>query len=198
MTKVPSTNFAVLLSLTWTAVNAFSPSVNAGSKFPTEKCHFFRQNSVTTSNSKTTTALNLFLPDEATNLLLSTIDSDIASIPDDQFGKVFAGGGLIMLGSILSTVFVGFLLESNGGGYADLVAETYAEQNYGEDGDDGSGSGGGFLDSLGLSKEEKVETEEMVRAFREKKMKKAGTWTEEDEKEKVQKLEQKDMFSDYD
>mmetsp|Transcript_6545 Transcript_6545/g.13215 ORF Transcript_6545/g.13215 Transcript_6545/m.13215 type:complete len:201 (+) Transcript_6545:74-676(+) len=200
MTKVPSTNFAVLLSLTWTAVNAFSPSVNAGSKFPTEKYHFFRQNSVTTStkNSKTTTALNLFLPDEATNLLLSTIDSDIASIPDDQFGKVFAGGGLIMLGSILSTVFVGFLLESNGGGYADLVAETYAEQNYGEDGDDGSGSGGGFLDSLGLSKEEKVETEEMVRAFREKKMKKAGTWTEEDEKEKVQKLEQKDMFSDYD
>ncbi len=103
-----------------------------------------------------------------------------------------------MLGSILSTVFVGFLLESNGGGYADLVAETYAEQNYGEDGDEGSGSGGGFLDSLGLTKEEKVETEEMVRAFREKKMKKAGTWTEEDEKEKVQMREEKDMFSDYD
>lgn len=38
----------------------------------------------------------------------------------------------------------------------------------------------------------------MVRAFREKKMKKAGTWTEADEEKKQQMAEEKDMFSDYD
>ena len=38
----------------------------------------------------------------------------------------------------------------------------------------------------------------MVRAFREKKMKKAGTWTEADEEEKNKQAEEKDMFSDYD
>ena len=29
---------------------------------------------------------------DSTNLLLATIDADIDSIPDDQFGLVFAGG----------------------------------------------------------------------------------------------------------
>ncbi len=38
----------------------------------------------------------------------------------------------------------------------------------------------------------------MVRSFREKKMKKAGTWTEADEEKKQQAAEEKDMFSDYD
>ena len=46
--------------------------------------------------------------------------------------------------------------------------------------------------------QEKAETEEMVRAFREKKMRKAGTWTEADEEEKNKQAEEKDMFSDYD
>ena len=48
-----------------------------------------------------------------------------------------------MFGSILSTIFVGFLVESGDGGYADLVAESYA----GQDLDDGKDS---FLNSLGL------------------------------------------------
>ncbi len=140
-------------------------------------------------------ALNMWVPDDASTLshslehastLISTIDSDIASIPDDEFRKVFAGGGLIMFGSVLSTIFVGFLVESGGGGYADLVAETYAEQDFDS------------LDSMGMSAEQKKETEEMLRSFREKKMRKAGTWTAEDEEKKQQLIEEKDMFSDYD
>jgi len=95
-----------------------------------------------------------------------------------------------MLGSILSTVFVGYLVESTDG-YADLVAETYVERNVDDDGKES------FFDSLGMNSEQKGETEEMVRAFREKKAKKAGTWTEEDEGNKQQLAEEKDMFSDY-
>ena len=94
-----------------------------------------------------------------------------------------------MLGSVLSTVFVGFLIESNNS-YADLVAESYAGQDL-----EGEES---FLDSLKLTPEQKKETEEMIMAFREKKAKKAGTWTEEDETKKQQRMEEKDMFSDYD
>lgn len=98
-----------------------------------------------------------------------------------------------MFGSILSTIFVGFLIESGGGGYADLVAETYAEQSImmGEKEET-------FLNSLGLNSEQKAETEEMVRSFREKKMKKLGTWTAADEEKKLQLAEERDMFSDYD
>ena len=46
--------------------------------------------------------------------------------------------------------------------------------------------------------DQKTETVEMVRTFREKKMRKAGTWTAADEDEKRQLAEEKDMFSDYD
>ena len=46
--------------------------------------------------------------------------------------------------------------------------------------------------------EQKTETVEMVRTFREKKMRKAGTWTVADEEEKRQLAEEKEMFSDYD
>jgi len=151
----------------------------------------------------TPTSLKMFDPSAASDLssnfasaatsastFLATIDSDIANIPDDQFGKVFAGGGLIIFGSILSVVIVGFLVEY-GGGYADIVAETYAEQNYAEEGET-------FLDSLNLSSGEKKDTEEMILKFREKKKKKAGTWTDADEKVKQEKQEERDMFDDYD
>lgn len=89
---------------------------------------------------RTATTLHAILPEHldlthhaltSATTLLSTIDSDIASIPDDQFRKVFAGGGLIMFGSLLSTMFVGYLIESNNS-YADLVAETYAGQDLDE------------------------------------------------------------------
>jgi hypothetical protein len=146
----------------------------------------------------TATQINLWLDPSSVlphtlshaSTFISTIDSDIASIPDNEFKKVFAGGGLIMLGSVLSTIFVGFLVEK-GGGYADLVAETYAEQDFDNDKES-------FMNSLGLTEDQKKETEEMVRAFREKKMKKAGTWTEEDDLKKQQFMEEQRMFGDYD
>ena len=106
-----------------------------------------QQRTATPSRKAANTSLNLWMPDEHTlasaSSFIATIDSDIASIPDDEFGKVFAGGGVIIFGSILSTIFVGFLIESSGG-YADLVAETYAEQDMGDEGKES------FLNSLGL------------------------------------------------
>jgi hypothetical protein len=182
----PSLAALAFVSLDIVSVGAFAPA----------DCRAVRlRQAAPSSNQIPPTALNLWLPDEHTlssaSSFVATIDSDIASIPDDEFGKVFAGGGIIIFGSILSTIFVGFLVES-GGGYADLVAETYAEQNIGEEEES-------FLDSLGLkTAEEKKEAVEMVQAFREKKMKKAGTWTEEDEEKKQQLAAEKDMFSDYD
>lgn len=136
------------------------------------------------------------MPDDhvlsSASTFLSTIDSDIANIPDDEFGKVFAGGIFIIFGSILSTVFVGYLVESSNG-YADLVAETYAERDMGDEGAES------FLDSIGVKgSKEKEEAMEMVAAFRERKMRKAGTWTEEDEAKKVEEKEETEMFSDYD
>ena len=49
-----------------------------------------------------------------------------------------------MLGSVISTMIVGALVESGEGGYADLVAETYAEQDLSDEGKET------FLNSLGL------------------------------------------------
>jgi hypothetical protein len=179
--------FALGCCLVYSVVDAFAPAP-------------IKLQSQNVRQQTKSTALNLWLPDDASmfshsldhaSTFISTIDSDIASIPDNEFRKVFAGGGLIMLGSVLSTIFVGFLVESGGGGYADLVAETYAEQDFDKDKES-------FMDSLGLTADQKKETEEMVRAFREKKMRKAGTWTEEDEQKKQQLIEEKDMFSDYD
>ncbi|KAL7538158.1 hypothetical protein ACHAXR_008322 [Thalassiosira sp. AJA248-18] len=176
---------AALACLSSSIVDAFAPP-SAGQQ----------QRTATPSRQSPPTSLNLWLPDEhalaSASSFLATIDSDIASIPDDEFGKVFAGGGAIIFGSILSTIFVGFLVESGDGGYADLVAETYAEQNMEDEAES-------FFDSLGLkSDEQKKEVTDMVQAFREKKMRKAGTWTEKDEEEKQQLADDKDMFSDYD
>ena len=124
-----------VLALSVNVVDAFAPSVLVNK----------RQRA--SSRRSVNTPLNLWLPDDHTfasaSSFIATIDSDIASIPDDQFGKVFAGGIGIMFGSVLSTIFVGFLIESGGGGYADLVAETYAEQNMGEQEES-------YLNSLGL------------------------------------------------
>lgn len=99
------------------------------------------------ANNRQTTKLNLHLPLEtlhSTSNYISTISADIDNIPDDEFGKVFAGGGIVMLGSVISTMIVGALVESGEGGYADLVAETYAEQDLSDEGKET------FLNSLGL------------------------------------------------
>jgi len=101
------------------------------------------------ANNRQTTKLNLHIPLDphtlhSTSNYISTISADIDNIPDDEFGKVFAGGGIVMLGSVISTMIVGALVESGEGGYADLVAETYAEQDLSDEGKET------FLNSLGL------------------------------------------------
>ena len=70
----------------------------------------------------TTTALHL-LP-EFHNLLLATIDSDIANIPTNEFRTVFLGGLGVMAGGLISAVAVGAMLEASDG-YAAVVAESY-------------------------------------------------------------------------
>jgi hypothetical protein len=168
-------------------VTSFAPS--------SHRTHASKLHAITPESIVDSTHLHHALTSAST--VLSTIDSDIASIPDDQFRTVFAGGALIMLGSVLSTAFVGFLVDSNKS-YASLVAESYQGQDEKES----------FLDSLSF--DQRREAEEMVLDFRERKAKKAGTWTEEDERKKMERLEkkkqaedsaavgEKDMFSDYD
>lgn len=93
-----------------------------------------------------------FLSD-ANGLLISTIDSDIASIPNEQFGLVFAGGIMVMVGGVLSAVIVGFLLEK-GDLYASVAAESYLQSE-----DDKE-----FW--RGLSDEEQVKAKELMEKIR--------------------------------
>jgi hypothetical protein len=59
-------------------------------------------------------------------LLIATIDSDVANIPDNEFASVFAGGILVMFGGLFSALMVGFILEKRNL-YANIVAESYAQ-----------------------------------------------------------------------
>merc|ERR1719203_1011415 len=120
---------AALACLSNNTVQAFVPPV-VGRTMQQQQQQQQQTSTPSRQQSPSITSLNLWLPDEhaltSASSFIATIDSDIANIPDNEFGKVFAGAGVIMLGSILSTVFVGFLIESTDG-YADLVAETYVE-----------------------------------------------------------------------
>ena len=62
----------------------------------------------------------------ANSLLIATIDSDIANIPDNEFALVFAGGIVVMFGGLLSALAVGWLIDSRNL-YANIVAESYAQ-----------------------------------------------------------------------
>jgi hypothetical protein len=68
----------------------------------------------------------------SSSLLVATIDADIAKIPDNQFGLVFAGGVMVMLGGVLSAVVVGTILEKKNL-YANVVADSYIQQSDGDD-----------------------------------------------------------------
>ena len=86
----------------------------------------------------------------SSNLWLSTIDSDIAAIPENEFAPIFAGGILVMFGGLLSALIVGFILEQNDS-YASIIADSYAQA--------------GSEDSefwKGLSDEEKKKTQELL------------------------------------
>mmetsp|Transcript_4228 Transcript_4228/g.5566 ORF Transcript_4228/g.5566 Transcript_4228/m.5566 type:complete len:227 (-) Transcript_4228:319-999(-) len=81
--------------------------------------------------------------------LLSTIDSDIAQIPDNEFAPIFAGGIMVMFGGLLSALIVGFILESKNL-YASVIADSYAQGAEDEE----------FW--KGLSEEEKKKTRELL------------------------------------
>jgi hypothetical protein len=145
--------------------------------------------------------------------LISTISADIDNIPQDDFGTVFAGGIAVMIGGVLSTLFVGFLLE-RGNSYASVVAESYAQ-------------GGDEEFWKSLSPEDQEKAREMLDKLRQsKENKKNGvgvgvgekdlSWTssavggddvmtgasgeerKRDEKDKGKKEAAVSMFSDYD
>jgi hypothetical protein len=90
-----------------------------------------------------------------THLLLSTIDSDIAKLSDNEFAPVFLGGIAVMVGGLLSAVFVGLVVDKKDL-YASLVADSYL-QGSGEDDES-------FW--KGLSDEEKKKTQEMLEKVR--------------------------------
>ena len=85
---------------------------------------------------------------QSTSTYLSTISADIDNIPTDEFGKVFAGGIVVMIGGVFSALMVGFLLESNNS-YASVVADSYAQ-----------GGDEEFWDSL--SPEDQVKAKELI------------------------------------
>jgi len=58
--------------------------------------------------------------------LISTIDSDIASIPTDEFGKVFAGGVFLMFTGAISALIVGLILEY-GNSYDKIALDSYMQ-----------------------------------------------------------------------
>mmetsp|Transcript_22185 Transcript_22185/g.61765 ORF Transcript_22185/g.61765 Transcript_22185/m.61765 type:complete len:186 (-) Transcript_22185:2145-2702(-) len=87
------------------------------------------------------------------SMLISTIDSDIASIPTNEFATVFAGGIAVMAGGLLSTIIVGFILDSNDL-YAPVVTESYAQDEE-------------FMNEL--TDEERRQAEEALAKYREMK-----------------------------
>merc|ERR1712087_349377 len=68
----------------------------------------------------------------STSTHISTIDADIANIADDQFGIVFAGGIVVMLGGVFSALAVGAILNA-GQSYGRVIADSYAEDVEGDD-----------------------------------------------------------------
>lgn len=84
-----------------------------------------------TTTRTTTQQLNLFdasMSDviNTNSMWLATIDGDIASIPTNEFGTVFAGGIAVMVGGVLSALVVGFILDK-GDLYANVAAESYLQ-----------------------------------------------------------------------
>lgn len=151
----------------------------------------FAPSPISTPTRAQSTSLN-FSP--ATTNLISTISADIDNIPQNEFATVFAGGIAVMIGGVLSTVIVGFLLES-GNSYANVVADSYAQ-----------GGDEEFWNQLNPEEREKAES--MLKKLRESKGENVDlpippppstseSKTEEKKEEKA-KVASNDMFSDYD
>uniref|UniRef100_A0A8J9RZR4 Uncharacterized protein n=1 Tax=Phaeodactylum tricornutum TaxID=2850 RepID=A0A8J9RZR4_PHATR len=134
--------------------------------------HFTLTNNVRSVHAHSTSAMNLavdpsllegsalslltpsFMTSFASSALIATIDSDIASIPVNEFAPVFAGGMAVMFGGVLSAIITGAILEKRDL-YATVVAASYAQ---GGDGDEE------FWKSL--SDEEKLKAKDMVQKLK--------------------------------
>jgi len=116
--------------------------------------------------------------------LIATIDSDIASISDDNFKTVFLGGIVVMFGGLISTFIVGTILKMNNG-YGRVIAESYPETSEEE-----------FIN--GLPEEEREEARELLRKIREQKNEgKKDSDVKVVEEVSVKQESEKDVFSDY-
>lgn len=68
----------------------------------------------------------------SSSMWISTIDSDIANIPQNEFATIFTGGLVVMSGGLLSALIVGFILESRNL-YASVVVDSYVDNDSLED-----------------------------------------------------------------
>jgi len=140
--------------------------------------------SITSSN-----IVNPFISITSSSTIIATIDADIAKISNEDFGLVFAGGILVMVGGVLSALIVGFILEKSNN-YAQIVADSYAEG-----GDDA------FLNSLSLEDREKAK--EMLEKLRQSKGGKGvsvDTIVETPEVKVISEIPKREtatMFNDY-
>jgi hypothetical protein len=62
------------------------------------------------------------------SILVATIDSDVASLTDNEFRPVFMGGLVVMFGGLISALIVGLIVDSRNL-YAGLVADSYAQSS---------------------------------------------------------------------
>lgn len=85
------------------------------------------QNKVASQPTSSSTArAMLFDPIETSNFLLSTIDSDIANVPVNEFAPIFRGGIMIMCSGVFGAIVVSFIVK-NAGSAATLLAEAYVK-----------------------------------------------------------------------
>lgn len=87
------------------------------------------------------------------NMLVATIDADIANVSDNEFAPIFAGGIMVMFGGVASALIVGAILESSDS-YANVIADSYAQGGEDEE----------FW--KGLSEEEKKKTQELLQKIK--------------------------------
>lgn len=122
-------------------------------------------------------------PDAMNSMLVATIDSDIANIPENEFTTVFTGGIVVMFGGLLSALVVGFIVEKRNL-YANIVADSYAQ-------------GGGDDEEFwkGLSEEEKKKTQELLQRLKESKSGGARQNGEGTEPMKVASVESKQQVT---
>jgi len=135
----------------------------------------------------------------SSNMFLSTIDSDIANIPTNEFAPVFMGGIVVMFGGVLSALIVGFILE-NGNLYANVVADSYAQSSEDEEfwkglSDEEKKKAQALIDKLnGKKAQEEGGVPQVTQAASEVMATEVVVTEEAADKTTVQEL---DMFSDY-